>query len=282
MNQLEPRSDWHLTQDEDYLRLCLDRLNQEPLKWVTQVVALIEQHGRRRDHSDRSMSVNDVGCNVGHLPKGLSEAGLSCDYLGLDVSETYLRHAREAFPGHAFALHDISSSAPRETDISVCSAVLEHILRWEDALENVLQSTRSTAYVRTFFGPQYERSAYVKGQSVPYWIQQFSIVQFGELCSQRGFTMRIVRDSATDSMPQYLGCGVTLCGDCTQNGVVDVLDALVAAQHSAGLLTLTGVGFSNCNVLGPLEPDPAAGVSVLDALAIARFVVGLPITLACC
>lgn len=207
MTRSEAPFDWHKTQDEEYLDLSLRRLTQPSLKWVNQVATLIEEYGR--GVSPYVVSVNDIGCNVGHLPKGLSEAGLACDYLGLDVSETYLRHARRTFPDYAFSLHDIAGAPPRDADLSVCSAVLEHILPWQDALDNILESTRSTVYARTFFGPQYERSEYVKGESIPYWIQQFSIVEFGEFCSQKGFAMRIVRDSATDSMPQYLGCGVT-------------------------------------------------------------------------
>ena len=37
-NQLE---DWHGTQNDEYLTLCLERLNQKPVRWVAQIVSLI-------------------------------------------------------------------------------------------------------------------------------------------------------------------------------------------------------------------------------------------------
>ena len=61
-----------------------------------------------------------------------------------------------------------------------------------------------------------------------------------------------------------------------------ILDALVAAQHAGGLVTLTGVDFTNCNVLGLVEPDPGAVVDILDALRLAQFAAGLPVMLMCC
>lgn len=85
---------------------------------------------------------------------------------------------------------------------------LEHILSWETALANMLRETRQIAYVRMFLGERYERNAYFKGSSMPYWIQQFQFDQIGEVVSAMGFKMRVLRDQATDSIPQYLGCGV--------------------------------------------------------------------------
>jgi pimeloyl-ACP methyl ester carboxylesterase len=67
----------------------------------------------------------------------------------------------------------------------------------------------------------------------------------------------------------------TLCGDCNQTGVVDITDALTAAQHGVGLITLTGPALASC------DPDASGGISILDALLIAQFAAGLPVTLAC-
>ena len=154
--------------------------------------------------------INDIGCNVGQFLKGLKENS-SCsnfDYLGMDISETYLRHARDIFADDQFNLHDISVSPPRACHVTVCSATLEHILSWEAALVNILNTTKQIAYVRTVLGERYERSEYTKS-AIPYWIQQFQFDQIGELALAMGFKLNILRDQATDSIPQYLGCGVT-------------------------------------------------------------------------
>jgi hypothetical protein len=88
--------------------------------------------------------------------------------------------------------------------------------------------------------------------------------------------------AVTDSWEVLWACHATLCGDCNGDGQISIVDALTAAQHSAGLITLTGDDFTNCNVLGLLEPDPGAEVDILDALNLARSAAGLGVTLACC
>jgi len=77
-------------------------------------------------------------------------------------------------------------------------------------------------------------------------------------------------------------CPLTACGDCDSDGFTTILDALLAAQHGALIIALTGVEFSNCNVTGAVEPDPGAVVDVLDALMLAQEAALLAVTLSCC
>ena len=79
-----------------------------------------------------------------------------------------------------------------------------------------------------------------------------------------------------------LGCPVVVCGDCNANGSVTIVDALLAAQHGASLITLTGSDFSGCNVTWALEPQAGAAVGVLDALILAQHAAGIVPTLTCC
>jgi hypothetical protein len=81
-----------------------------------------------------------------------------------------------------------------------------------------------------------------------------------------------------------LPCGYSLCGDCDDNGHVDVLDALLAAQIAAGLQAPPPTGslqWNGCNAQGVTFPDPGAAINILDALEIARSSAGLGI-LSCC
>ncbi len=65
------------------------------------------------------------------------------------------------------------------------------------------------------------------------------------------------------------------CGDCNADGRLDVIDALAAASHSAGLDLLSGGNLINCDV------DGSGNVNVVDALIIAQTASGLPTTLQC-
>ena len=93
-----------------------------------------------------------------------------------------------------------------------------------------------------------------------------------------------VADAGADTPDTWtvVDCLTTICGDCNGDMMVTILDALTAAQHSAAITLLFGVDFTNCNVVGALEPDPAADVSILDALTLAQTAAGLPVTLSCC
>jgi hypothetical protein len=72
------------------------------------------------------------------------------------------------------------------------------------------------------------------------------------------------------------------CGDCDASGTVSIVDALVAAQASAGMITLVDPQFGRCNVAGMAGGTGGPGtVDILDALTIAQYTAGLLATLYC-
>ena len=68
--------------------------------------------------------------------------------------------------------------------------------------------------------------------------------------------------------------GQSICGDCTENGVVDILDALIAARCYVQLIT--------CPPEEIADVDCDGDIDILDALQIARFYVLLLPSLNCC
>jgi len=81
---------WHSTQNNEYLELCRNRVNQNVvLTWVNQFLdLLVEIYG---DHLN-GKSVNDVGCNLLQFYKGLKERKLDVTYRGYDIESIYLQN----------------------------------------------------------------------------------------------------------------------------------------------------------------------------------------------
>ena len=201
--------EWQQTQNDAYLQMCIDRLAQPPLRWVSQFVRLINEATVETGLS--SVSVNDLGCCVGGFNRGIEELGtVEFDYTGYDISETYLSVAREHFPARCFQIADIATTRPREADVSVMSGTLEHLADWPQAIANIAATTRRFALIRTFLGTSHEWAYYYKeGARSPYPIMQFTFEEMHDVVSATGFSLEVIRDIATDSIPKYLGCGIT-------------------------------------------------------------------------
>ncbi len=67
------------------------------------------------------------------------------------------------------------------------------------------------------------------------------------------------------------------CGDCNSDMRIDIVDALAASQHYAGISVLSDERFKKCNVEGVRGGvlTPLTRVDVLDALKIAKFTIGI-------
>lgn len=201
--------EWQETQDAEYLRLCIARLAEPPLRWVNQFVTQIDEDARR--HGDASVSVNDLGCCVGAYVRGIEDlATVPVDYVGHDISETYLGIARERFPDRKFVILDVAATRPRAAQYSVMSGTIEHVPDWKAGCANILLATSRTAFIRTFLGDSHQFAYYYKsGSAAPYPIMQFTFQEMAEVAADNGFTIDVMRDAATDSIPKYLGCGIT-------------------------------------------------------------------------
>ena len=78
--------------------------------------------------------------------------------------------------------------------------------------------------------------------------------------------------------------GTYICGDCDNSGMVNIGDVLYIANIVAGLQNAPVYGtpqFNACNVALEVVPDMSADVTLIDALWLARHLVGL-VPLTCC
>ena len=132
------------------------------------------------------------------------------EYIGFDISKTYLDIAKKTFPNRKFVSMDIEKyNSILEHDISVCSATIEHLTNENLALSNILKATRNILILRTFLGNIYESDLYTKKQAKSsYPIKQFSFKNIALIAEKHGFHSKFIKDEATDSIPQYLGCGI--------------------------------------------------------------------------
>jgi len=195
---------WNEMLGDGYFQAVKDRLydRREPLVWPQQVSKIVLPH----DFSGKKVLI-EAGCCVGAAYKTFRQRYVrdSLKYIGLDFTPRYLEEAKTYFVrdielGNCeFILHDIIDPFPVTGDYVVCSACLEHILSFEDALENLIEATEEHLVIRTFLGENYEWFA----SDVGLPIQQFSFKSLlGTLDEE--FIVRVHRDWYTDSIPQLV------------------------------------------------------------------------------
>lgn len=190
--------DWHLTQNDDYLELLKVRISSDDkLIWVQQFADII--NNKILDYS--SIKINDFGCNVGHFCKIIPTIKASTEYTGYDISETYLKIARENFKSLNFVNLDISKSLPETSDVSIMSATLEHIPDHEQSIKNIFLTTKKLFILRTFIGEEYLEEKFLKdGASDFYLIKQFTVDYFVNIVTKlKDWDLEILKDKATNS-----------------------------------------------------------------------------------
>lgn len=75
---------------------------------------------------------------------------------------------------------------------------------------------------------------------------------------------------------------VAVCGDCTGDDAIGIVDALIAAQSAAGLVPMYSPGVPTPqDLLRGCDVDSDGLLDIIDALLIALFAAGEPVTLAC-
>ena len=91
------------------------------------------------------------------------------------------------------------------TDVSVCSATLEHIDNWSLFMEKMLDSTSDYAYIRTFMGETTQRLVgHHSGSKEGYPIWQFSFIELFSIIRDLGFYPELRKDAHTESLPRLL------------------------------------------------------------------------------
>ena len=205
-------SDWHaLTQNDEYLKLSSQRLNEPPLIWVNQFTRIINDFiGENKG----KYVINDIGCNVGHFARNVELINADIAYRGIDISKTYLEIAKHHFPKLNFFIEDFAQKelniSQFNCDISVVSATLEHIDDYEQFLDNIFKTTSKLVLIRTFVGETSEMDYCLKeGATQSYLIRQFVLSDLVNKNFNKDWLFEEIVDQATQSKPKVICNSIT-------------------------------------------------------------------------
>jgi ubiquinone/menaquinone biosynthesis C-methylase UbiE len=138
-----------LWSEKEYGELMKRRaLGQEPemeqIKQLTKLVRGVYKPG---------MKVLDVGCGAGHFYPSLRKIDKNISYVGVDISENYLKLARKIFAGEKnvkIGKEDIFGLKFKDGsfDIVICYMVLPFIPNWRKAVKELVRVTKRHLFIR--------------------------------------------------------------------------------------------------------------------------------------
>ncbi len=201
-SELSTQNSWIHTQGPDYLNMIRHRIENVDLVWVSQFLDILQ------GESDKSVSVKDIGCQAFQFYKEIKKRGVPFDYHGYELDQNCVDLGLEYFPelSKKVLVGDFAKlDEVKHTDVTVCSATIEHIDSWIGFLQRMLNTTSNVVVIRSFFGENTKRDiCNHNGATDNYPIWQFSFSEFLAVIRKCGFFSEIVRDRYTDSFPKYL------------------------------------------------------------------------------
>ena len=107
-------------------------------------------------------SVLDVGCGTGVMFELIRDRRLELDYLGVDVTERFLKVARKLYPDDRHRFRRISlynlSKLRRNFDAVLCRHVLEHLPDYAPAVQSLYSCARKKLILVFYLPPRPLRS----------------------------------------------------------------------------------------------------------------------------
>ena len=188
------------------LKIYENRIKNVNLIWVDQVLNILKPM-----ISKEKLSLNDYGCNVFQLYKGIKKKKLNNKllYTCYDHDNHYIKLGLKYFPElkKKFKVIDLEKITPGKSDISVISATLEHMINPDEALNNILNSTKKIIIIRTFLGRKKIRKLFSDTKFVdnPYYINQFTFNWIKKKLIKKKFTnIKILKDKATKDKTKFI------------------------------------------------------------------------------
>jgi hypothetical protein len=198
------QNSWQHTQNAKYLELIKKRIETVELTWVEQFLESLINLKK----INKNYSIKDIGCQTFQVYKQIKSKNLPYQYFGYELDKTYLNLGLKYFPELKSKIilgNFLQIKKPKHTDISVCSATIEHVDNWILFLEKMLNSTSNYIYIRTFMGETTQRVVgYTSGATEGYPIWQFSFQDMFSAIRDFGFYPELIKDRFTKSLPRLL------------------------------------------------------------------------------
>lgn len=127
-------------------RYLKEYVSEARIKTYIETIKLCEQEGV----TFSTGIIIDVGCGTGHFLKELKKRHSSINIVGTDFSEESVNISKSINPEGSFFLMDIFNIPIEQQgiyDFVICSEVLEHLLRPDVALDNLLSLIKSEGFL---------------------------------------------------------------------------------------------------------------------------------------
>jgi SAM-dependent methyltransferase len=129
---------------DDIYRKAFDRYGQSPksLHWVNYASQAVRFKHLVADLDLEDKTILDAGCGMGDILPFLYAKAEGFDYLGMDISEDFIKVAKKRYAGHKFKVGDpFFGKLRRRFDVVISSGVMnENIPDWLNVRKQMIAS----------------------------------------------------------------------------------------------------------------------------------------------
>lgn len=182
-----------------------ERIKKTRLKWCKQLFQIINI---KKLTEKKKLLLVDLGCNYFQLYKEIKIRKLNrlINYFGYESEKKYVSLGLKHFPEleKKYKICNIESAKLKINDISVCSAILEHMERPTKIINHILKTTKQIVIFRTFLGKKNKKQVFFSSSKNGYLIRQFNKYQMKKKIAKFGFRVKFYLDEATNKKSYFV------------------------------------------------------------------------------
>lgn len=173
------------------------RIKNVRLIWCLQIIKILKSLKVFK----KKNSLKDLGSNYFQFYKEikLEKLNKKIDYIGYESEKKYIELGLKFFPElkKKYKVENLEKCNFSNTNITICSATLEHTLNPVKILNKIINSTHDIIVIRTFIGNKNLKKIYYTKKNSGYLIRQFTKEFFISKFSKSNFKTRFYLDEAT-------------------------------------------------------------------------------------